>query len=121
MKKTAFAAFIAFWSSALTLWLTALLAPVSTLAEDQASVYTLAEVARHNTKDDCWMAIRGGVYDLTGYVPAHPAPPAVMLPWCGREATEGMVTKGYGRDHSEMAWEMLERFRIGDLADESEP
>jgi len=27
--------------------------------------FTLAEVARHATEDDCWMAINGKVYDLS--------------------------------------------------------
>ncbi|UZJ45975.1 cytochrome b5 domain-containing protein [Marinimicrobium sp. C6131] len=114
MKKTAFAAFVAFWSSVLTLLATWALVPAVTLAEAQ-QVFTLEEVARHDRQEDCWMAIRGDVYDVTGYLPQHPAPPAVILPWCGREATEGMTTKGYGRDHSPAAWEELEAYRIGTL------
>lgn len=61
------------------------------------------------------MAIEGGVYDFSGYVLRHPAPPSVLEPWCGREATEGMRTKGDSSDHSARAWRMAERFRIGNL------
>lgn len=115
MKKTAFAAFIAFWSSVLTLLAVSVLMPTATLAESD-TVYSLGEVAEHDTIEDCWMAIRGKVYDFTDYIPQHPAPPAVIEPWCGREATEGMTTKGYGRDHSAAAWEQMESYQIGVLA-----
>ncbi len=72
-------------------------------------------MAAHADKTDCWVAIKGGVYDLTDYLPDHPAPPAILADWCGKEATEGMRTKGYGRDHSPGAWQMLEDYRIGEL------
>ncbi|AKS41160.1 cytochrome b5 domain-containing protein [Wenzhouxiangella marina] len=122
MKKLTFALFIAFWASAGTIAaLAALDGGESTEAESDPAAseatYTLAEVAEHASLDDCWMAIEGVVYDFTDYVPAHPTPPTVLAPWCGREATEGMRTKGYGRDHSEAAWTLAERYRIGRLAE----
>ena len=30
------------------------------------------ELAKHNKKDDCWMAVRGKVYNVTRYVDYHP-------------------------------------------------
>jgi len=116
MKKTAFATFIAFWSSVGTLLAVYALLPAVTVAESEA-VYTLEEVAEHDQLDDCWMAIRGKVYDFSDYVPKHPTPPSVLESWCGTEATEGMETKGYGRDHSSAAWEMMKPYKIGILAD----
>lgn len=110
MNKLCYSAFIAFWSSIATL-----LALHSLAAEHEAgeAVYSMADVEPHDTVDDCWLIIEGKVYDVTGYVDRHPAPPSVLAPWCGGEATEGMRTKGYGNDHSPAAWEMLESFRIG--------
>ncbi len=116
MKKTAFAAFVAFWSSVGTLIIASMMLP--SMAQESDTVYRLEQVAEHNQADDCWMVIEGQVYDLTDYLPMHPAPPAVITSWCGREATEGMRTKGYGRDHSEAAWGLLEPYRIGQLAEE---
>lgn len=117
MKKLCFSALIAFWSSLATLL------AVNALATDPPvrggdKVYTMEEVARHDSAESCWYAIEGKVYDVTDYVPRHPTPPTVLLPWCGKEATEGMRTKGFGRDHSSMAWDMLEEYRIGTLAEE---
>ncbi len=118
MKQTAFAAFIAFWSAIGTLLAVHSLSPAPVMADDgEARTITLEELAEHNTESDCWMAIEGVVYDLTEYLPKHPTPPVILTPWCGKEATEGMRTKGYGRDHSPAAWEMLKAYRVGELKD----
>ena len=34
---------------------------------------TMDELARHNTPEDCWVAIHGFVYDLTDFAEEHPA------------------------------------------------
>jgi len=60
--------------------------------------------------------IEGKVYDISAYIPEHPTPASVLTSWCGKEATEGMRTKGYGRDHSPTAWRMLDDYLVGDLA-----
>ena len=117
MKQTAFAAFIAFWTAIVMLLSVHSLMP-DAIAADTETVYTLEQVAAHNKVDDCWMVIQGRVYDFSSYIPSHPAPPGVMTPWCGTEATEGMMTKGYGRDHSPAAWEMMASHQIGTLNDE---
>lgn len=118
MKKLCYSAFVAFWSSIATLM--ALQAVATDEAPDTqagAAVISLEELAVHNSEADCWMAIEGKVYNLSDYLPKHPTPASMLVPWCGKEATEGMRTKGYGRDHSPMAWEMLQAYEVGTLAD----
>lgn len=103
-----------FWSA--SLWLPGDLASPGAVAADKAHTsYTQAEVARHAQPSDCWMAIDGQVYDLTAYVPQHPAEPALMLAWCGKEASEAYRTKTKGRPHSPYANQMLATYRIGTL------
>jgi cytochrome b involved in lipid metabolism len=82
----------------------------------QEQRYTLADVARHATEADCWMAINGVVYDFTAYLPDHPSRPSVILPWCGKEATEAYKTKTKGRPHSPGADQLLPTYRLGLLA-----
>lgn len=124
MKKFIFAVFVAFWASVGTVALLDVLTPAPEAPETPATVaneskrFTLREVAAHDTLEDCWMVIEGQVYDFTDYIPRHPAPPSVLEPWCGGEATEGMQTKGIGRNHSPAAWAMLDDYRIGEVADE---
>lgn len=114
MKKLCYSAFIAFWSCIATLL------AVHALATGEpppaTGTYSLVELAAHASGDDCWLAINGKVYDLTGYLPRHPAPAPILQAWCGREASEAMRTKGYGRDHSAAAWQLLDSYLIGELA-----
>lgn len=77
--------------------------------------YALVEVAQHAREEDCWMAINGRVYNLTAYIPDHPSRPAIILPWCGKEASEAYRTKMKGKPHSPMANQLLESYEIGDL------
>jgi len=129
MRKLIFSAFVAFWSVLATLLLLHALAPEAgtdrqqpaedsdrNAAEDEPPRYALSDIALHAALDDCWIAVEGQVYDITDYIPRHPAPDDVLQAWCGRDATEGMRTKGKNRDHSARAWRMLERYRIGSLA-----
>jgi len=109
----------AFWASVVTIVALGVLAPEPAAAvanEPQLTrEVTMDELAQHATESDCWMAIRGKVYDFTDYIPEHPTPPFIMVQWCGKEATEAYDTKGYGRPHSAMADAMLERYFVGIL------
>lgn len=125
MRKLVYTAFVAFWAVVATLFVVDHLGRGRDVAPEPApetaasKTYTLDEVGRHDGADDCWMAIEGAVYDLTDYVPRHPAPPAILVEWCGREASQGMRTKGKDRGHSDRAWRLLKRYRIGELVDSS--
>lgn len=48
-------------------------------SEKTGKKYTFEDVAKHNTKDDCWMIIHGKVYDVTSFLPEHPGGEEVML------------------------------------------
>ncbi len=44
---------------------------------------TLAELATHDNKKDCWVAYKGEVYDITAFLPKHPGSSFVIEPYCG--------------------------------------
>lgn len=46
-----------------------------------------AELAQHNSEGDCWMAINGAVYDVSGFLSDHPGGKAILLSNSGRDAT----------------------------------
>jgi predicted heme/steroid binding protein len=83
---------------------------------------TLAQVAEHNTRDDCWMAIDGKVYDVTSFM-THPGG-AAIAEGCGKDASslfnqrtrEDGSTVGSGTPHSSNARNLLPTYYIGDLA-----
>jgi cytochrome b involved in lipid metabolism len=84
-----------------------------------AITYTLGQISEHATKDSCWMALEGKVYDVTPFVASgfHPGRDAI-LQGCGRDATELFNTRpmGTGTPHSERARKMLPKYLIGELA-----
>lgn len=51
-------------------------------------VVTGAELAAHNTADDCWVLIGTTVYDLTDYAPSHPGGSRLVTDLAGTDATK---------------------------------
>ncbi|KAJ5160948.1 uncharacterized protein N7482_007952 [Penicillium canariense] len=51
-------------------------------------VFTWAELQQHNTRQSCWVAIHGAVYDVTDFLDSHPGGSRVILRWAGKDATE---------------------------------
>ncbi len=117
INKTAYTSFVAFSAAIATLVVTGMLAGPSNATENRSGDDTISkdELADHDSRDSCWKAIDGKVYDVTDYIPDHPSPEDVMLEWCGKDATEGWHDKGGGRPHSPVAGRMLEEYLIGTL------
>jgi len=74
-------------------------------------LYTKGEVAKHATLYDCWLIIRGKVYDVTPFAEEHPGG-FVILEGAGKDASDMFDDVG----HSGAALHYLEEFYIGDLA-----
>jgi len=81
------------------------------------AAFTTDDVAKHASKADCWMVIEGKVYDVTAYLSDHPAPPAMLTDYCGKDATQGWQTKGNKKKgHSRKASVLLKSYLKGDLS-----
>ncbi|MFC1653558.1 cytochrome b5 domain-containing protein [Patescibacteria group bacterium] len=80
--------------------------------------YALEEIAEHATPEDCWFAIAGTVYDVSGFDATHPGEEAVYE-GCGKDATELFETRPMGSNtpHSEKARGFLPNFEIGTLTE----
>ncbi|HJW03413.1 MAG TPA: cytochrome b5-like heme/steroid binding domain-containing protein [Azospira sp.] len=114
-RKLFFIATELFWLAVLGIWIGS---RWSSLPEEKPPVIAvkhlaMEEIARHASTDDCWMSIDGKVYDLTAYLPDHPSRPGIILPWCGKEASEAYRTKTKGRPHSPEAEQLLATYQIG--------
>merc|ERR1719181_1455372 len=50
--------------------------------------YTLEEVAKHITKDDCWVVVNGQVMNVTNFLKDHPGGELAILTFAGKDASE---------------------------------
>merc|ERR1712066_380402 len=48
---------------------------------------TMAEVAKHTTKTDCWVVVRGEVLNVTSFLSQHPGGELAILTFAGKDAT----------------------------------
>ncbi len=81
--------------------------------------FTMDEISRHHTIDDLWMVIDGGVYDLTPFAnkgkDGHPGGFEILVAYGGSDGT----AEYHFISHSKFATRMLNRYRIGKVAQTS--
>jgi len=46
--------------------------------DTQAVQLTGEEVAKHGSREDCWVIIHGRAYDVTEFMPDHPGGPKIV-------------------------------------------
>ncbi|KYM96345.1 PREDICTED: cytochrome b5-like [Cyphomyrmex costatus] len=80
-------------------------------SRDELRTINLAEVAWHDTPDNCWLVIYDYVYDCTEFLNSHPGGQDILLEYAGRDATLAFISTG----HSAVANATLERYKIGEL------
>lgn len=72
---------------------------------------SVKDVAKHSTRDDCWLIIEEKAYDLTSWIDKHPGGD-IMLSYAGLDATD--VFEAF---HDENSYKLLKGFYIGDVKD----
>ena len=78
------------------------------------TTFTLQDIQRHNTPNDCWCAIHGKVLDITTFLDKHPGGDVIALV-AGREATvlaETYHVNGIPKN-------VMRKYEIGDLDSKS--
>uniref|UniRef100_A0A8C5IS47 Cytochrome b5 type B n=1 Tax=Junco hyemalis TaxID=40217 RepID=A0A8C5IS47_JUNHY len=86
-------------------------AAAAAAGDGPAPVFTLEEVAKHNSSREAWLVIHGRVYDVTRFLDEHPGGEEVLLEQAGRDATESFEDVGHSTD----AREMLKQYYIGEV------
>eukprot|EP00043_Microstomoeca_roanoka_P006349 m.62172 g.62172 ORF g.62172 m.62172 type:complete len:131 (-) comp13379_c1_seq3:303-695(-) len=76
-----------------------------------SKIINYEQVAKHNSRESCFMVIHDKVYDVTKFLVEHPGGEEVMLDYAGKDATDGFEDVG----HSEDARAQLEDYFVGDL------
>lgn len=79
------------------------------------NAYTMEEVAKHNTENDCWATFDTSVYDLTEYITTHDQYLDIRT-WCGLDIQADFMSKANtGEDHKRSSYSLLESYKIGSL------
>ncbi|TIA88701.1 hypothetical protein E3P81_03356 [Wallemia ichthyophaga] len=52
------------------------------------SEFTVEDVKKHTSKDDCWVIVHDEVLDVTNFLPEHPGGEKAIMLYAGRDATE---------------------------------
>jgi cytochrome b involved in lipid metabolism len=52
-----------------------------------------SELSAHSTRGNCWITYSGHIYDITGFFGSHPGGDAIMLKYCGQDATAAFDSK----------------------------
>ena len=63
--------------------------------------FTLEEIALHNKPDDCWLVAHGKVYDVTAFLPRHPAGELAILRRGGADST---IDFDFHSAHAQRIW-----------------
>jgi cytochrome b involved in lipid metabolism len=53
-----------------------------------AAMLSWEEVSKHDSRDSCWVVIRGFVYDVTTFLDSHPGGANPILRYGGKDGTE---------------------------------
>jgi len=72
--------------------------------------FTLAEIAKHGSRNDCYLIINNNVYNVSSYISYHPGGSRTITSRCGKE-----VTGIFARIHSNRAWDLLKKYKIGTI------
>ena len=59
--------------------------------------FTLAQVSERNSAAECWVAIDGGVYDLTQWIRSHPGGSGAILNLCGKDGSASFTSQHGGQ------------------------
>ncbi|MBP6948741.1 MAG: cytochrome b5 domain-containing protein [Candidatus Pacebacteria bacterium] len=86
---------------------------VTTNTTTNNKTFTLEEVAKHATKEDCWIAIDSSVIDATSFIASGKHNPEILR-GCGHDATTMFTSE---RKHTKgEAQSLLQELRIGTLS-----
>jgi len=54
----------------------------------EARTVSAAEVARHNTADDCWISVDGNAFNVTSFLDEHPGGRKILMGVAGKDASK---------------------------------
>jgi delta8-fatty-acid desaturase len=87
--------------------------PVKSKRVKNVPTVTMAEVAKHCTKEDLWVVVEGRAYDLTKFLMRHPGGWLPLVNMAGKDATDAFINY-----HPASVWEkQLPYYHVADVSD----
>jgi fatty acid desaturase len=74
--------------------------------------FAWSEVMKHKTHDDCWIVVKGKIYDVTSWISNHPGGPQMIIANGGRESTAAFISY-----HPSYVQNKLPQYLIGEVSD----
>jgi len=81
--------------------------------ETKVKVFSWDEISKHNKESDCWLVVKGDVFDVTPWVASHPGG-RIILNGAGRESTAMFMSY-----HPTYVQKLIGKYQIGKVADYS--
>ena len=79
--------------------------------------YDWDEILRHDKPGDFWVAMWGGIYDVSEWIYHHPGGAEVFIESYGHDASQAFKKVG----HSDEAWKLAQTFKVGRLKKGAKP
>ncbi|KAI4389516.1 hypothetical protein MLD38_001734 [Melastoma candidum] len=73
------------------------------------SAFTLSQVAKHKSKNGCWLVLDGWVLNITKFLEEHPGGDVVLLEVAGNDSSKEFHAVG----HSKAAQNLLLKYQVG--------
>ena len=81
--------------------------------------YKKEDVMQHVSPEDCWVIVKGSVYNVTKFLENHPGGPNLILAQGGSDITN-LLNNGSVHQHSLSAYYLLEQYKIGYIEGEDD-
>ena len=76
--------------------------------------YTISEIKKHNTINDCWIYSNNNVYDITNFINKHPGGANCLLKKAGTDCSNDYYF------HSKGGKSLWKKYRIGKIKNSSD-
>ncbi|CAM9289061.1 unnamed protein product [Chrysoparadoxa australica] len=79
-------------------------------------MYTVEEVAKHNSPEDSWLILQGKVYDITEFIEQHPGGTGPLQKRAGTDGQEGFDNAFHNQRHLDT----MAKYLLGSVVAEAE-
>ncbi|EGG23714.1 Fatty acid hydroxylase [Cavenderia fasciculata] len=84
------------------------------LQDVEVQLYSVSEIAKHDSVGDAWVSMDGNVYNVTDFMGDHPGGSEIVEPYLGKDISPVFLDERV-HEHGDVAYNMLQRYFIGQV------